>query len=190
MLKATMLALVMVSGLISGGSLAAQTSASASSSAGDAQPGAKAADVASPQAIIDAAYDSISGPATQERDWNRLRSLFLPGAHFIQSAPDAAGKYTTNILSMDEFVAAATPYFKEHDFFERELWSHEDRYANIIQRFSTYASAHTKGGEPFARGVNSFQLLYKDGRWWIVTIFWQEEDHEYPIPAKLLPGKR
>jgi hypothetical protein len=190
MFKATVLALVIVSGLISGGSLPAQTSAPASSAAPDAQPNAKPADVASPQAIIDAAYDSISGPATQERDWNRLRSLFLPGAHLIQSAPDTAGKYTTSVLSMDEFVGAATPYFKEHDFFERELWSHEDRYANIIQRFSTYASAHTKGGEPFARGVNSFQLLYKDGRWWIVTIFWQEEDHEYPIPARFLPGKK
>jgi hypothetical protein len=180
MLKAAALALVIVSGLICGGAVVAQNSA----------PAAKAADVASPQAIVTAAYDSISGPVTQERDWNRLRSLFLPGAHFIQSAPDADGKYTTNVLSMDEFVAAATPYFKEHDFFERELWGHEDRYANIVQRFSTYASSHTEGGEPFARGVNSFQLLYKDGRWWIVTIFWQEEDHEYPIPAKFLPGKK
>jgi hypothetical protein len=177
MLKAAAVALVIFSGLVSGGVVLEQNSA-------------PAADVASPQAIVTAAYDSISGPATQERDWNRLRSLFLPGAHFIQSTPDADGKYTTNVLSMDEFVAAATPYFKEHDFYERELWEHQDRYANIVQRFSTYASARTKDGEPFARGVNSFQLLYKDGRWWIVTIFWQEEDREYPIPAKFLPGKK
>jgi hypothetical protein len=108
MLKAAAVALVIFSGLVSGGVVLEQNSA-------------PAADVASPQAIVTAAYDSISGPATQERDWNRLRSLFLPGAHFIQSTPDADGKYTTNVLSMDEFVAAATPYFKEHDFYEREL---------------------------------------------------------------------
>jgi hypothetical protein len=188
MLKATVLALVISSGLISGSSLMAQTPTMEPAPA--QQPTAKASDVASPDAIMDAAYDSISGPATQERDWNRLRSLFLPGAHLIQSAPDKDGKYTTTVLSVDDFVAAATPYFKQNDFFEREIWSHSDRYTNIIQRFSTYASSHTKGGEPFARGVNSFQLLYKDGRWWIVTIFWQEEDHDYPIPAKFLPGKK
>jgi hypothetical protein len=188
MLKATVLALVISSGLMSGSSLMAQTAATESAPA--QQPAAKPADVASPDAIMAAAYDSISGPATQERDWSRLRSLFLPGAHLISTAPDASGKYTTTVMSVDEFVAAAAPYFKQNDFFEREIWSHSDRYANIIQRFSTYASSHTKGGEPFARGVNSFQLLYKDGRWWIVTIFWQEEDHDYPIPAMLLPGKK
>lgn len=154
------------------------------------QPAAKPEDVASPKAIIAAAYDSISGPATQARDWDRLRSLFLPGAHLIQSAPDEQGKYTTTVLSMDEFVAAAKPYFEQNDFYEREIAAHADHYANIVQQFSTYESAHTKGGKPFARGVNSFQLLYKDGRWWIVTIFWQEEDHDYPIPAKFLPAKK
>src|ERR1700722_6914521 len=188
MLKATVLALVISSWLISGGSLMAQTAAP--ESAQTQQPAAQSADGAVPDEIMGVAYDSISGPATQERDWNRLRSLFLPGAHLIQSAPDKDGKYTTTVLSVDDFVAAATPYFKQNNFFEREIWSHSDRYANIIQRFSTYASSHAQGGEPFARGVNSFQLLYKDGCWWIVTIFWQEEDHDYPIPAKFLPGKK
>jgi hypothetical protein len=189
MLKAVALGLAIFAVASFGGTLAAQTTA-APAQAEAQQPVVKLADVASPDAIMDAAYDSISGPATQERDWNRLRSLFLPGAHLISTAPDASGKYTTTVMSVDEFVAAAEPYFKQNDFFEREIWSHSDRYANIIQRFSTYASSRAKGGEPFARGVNSFQLLYKDGRWWVVTIFWQEEDHDYPIPAKLLPGKK
>ncbi|MEE8594523.1 MAG: hypothetical protein V3T25_01520, partial [Gemmatimonadota bacterium] len=34
-------------------------------------------DVESIDAIIAALYDVISGPAGQERDWNRFRSLFL-----------------------------------------------------------------------------------------------------------------
>lgn len=154
------------------------------------QPAAKPADVASPKAILAAAYDAISGPATQERDWDRLRSLFLPGARLIQSAPDQDGKYTTTVLSLDDFIADATPYFKQGDFYERESTSHSDRYGNIMQVFSTYESLRAKNGKPFARGINSFQLLYKDNRWWIVTIFWQEEDHDFPIPAKYLPAKK
>ena len=43
-------------------------------------PRANPADVASPDAIIAALYDVISGPAGQPRDWNRFRSLFAPGA--------------------------------------------------------------------------------------------------------------
>jgi len=36
---------------------------------------AKPADIASPDAILAAAYDVISGLAGQERDWDRMRSL-------------------------------------------------------------------------------------------------------------------
>ena len=40
-------------------------------------------DVESIDAIIAAAYDVISGPAGQKRDWNRERSLFYPGARIM-----------------------------------------------------------------------------------------------------------
>jgi len=39
-------------------------------------PAAVPTDVATIDAIIHAAYDVISGPAGQARDWNRERSLF------------------------------------------------------------------------------------------------------------------
>jgi len=46
-------------------------------------PAPKPDDVKSIDAIMHAAYDSISGPAGA-RDWNRFRSLFLPQARFTQ----------------------------------------------------------------------------------------------------------
>jgi len=46
------------------------------------------ADVASIDAIITAAYDSISGPPGK-RDWDRERSLFIPGARLIPTAKNA-----------------------------------------------------------------------------------------------------
>ena len=43
-----------------------------------AQPstGPRASDTTSPDAIIAALYDVISGPAGQARDWDRFRGLF------------------------------------------------------------------------------------------------------------------
>ena len=41
-------------------------------------------DVGSMEAVVKALYDTISGPAGP-RDWDRLRSLFLPGARLIPS---------------------------------------------------------------------------------------------------------
>ena len=56
-----------------------------------APPAAKPADVASPDAILAAAYEVISGPAGQARDWDRFRSLCLPGARLIPTGPKKDG---------------------------------------------------------------------------------------------------
>jgi hypothetical protein len=51
---------------------------------------------------------------------------------------------------------------------------------------NTYFIEALRTDSPFARGINSFQL-YSDGtRWWIVTIFWDAETGNKPIPAKYL----
>jgi hypothetical protein len=40
---------------------------------------------------------------------------------------------------------------------------------------------------PYARGVNSIQLLNDGQRWWIINIYWMQESEENPIPEKYLP---
>ena len=40
--------------------------------------------------------------------------------------------------------------------------------------------------KPFARGINSFQLLNDGSRWWIVTIYWEAEDAGHQLPEKYL----
>ena len=53
-------------------------------------PVAKPEDVKSPEAILNAVYDVISGGKGQARDWNRMRSLFIPGARLIPTIAVAA----------------------------------------------------------------------------------------------------
>ena len=72
-------------------------------------PVAKPADVATPDAIIDAVYASISGPAGQPRDWSRFRSLMIPGARLIPSARRTPGATTPVVWSAEEYIAAAGP---------------------------------------------------------------------------------
>jgi hypothetical protein len=149
-------------------------------------PSAKQADVGTPDAIIDAVYASISGPAGQPRDWNRFRSLLIPGARLIPSARRTPGTTTPVVWSAEEYIAAAGAGLERQGFFEREIHRTTDAFGAVLHAFSTYDSKRTPDGEPFARGINSFQL-YSDGtRWWIVTIFWDAEASGKPIPAKYL----
>lgn len=40
--------------------------------------------------------------------------------------------------------------------------------------------------EPFARGINSCQFMNDGDPWWIVSIFWQGESPEFPIPQEYI----
>src|SRR5271170_7118362 len=48
-------------------------------------PKANPEDVKSPEAILNAVYSVISGGKNQPRDWDRMRSLFIPDARLIPS---------------------------------------------------------------------------------------------------------
>jgi len=153
-----------------------------------AAPPAKPADVASPDAILAAVYEVISGPAGQQRDWDRFRSLYLPGARLIPTGPKKEGSgFFARTYTPDEYVARATPYFGKEGFYEKEAARRTECYGNITQVFSTYESRHDPKEPPFARGINSFQLFFDGARWWIVTVFWQAETPENPIPKEFLP---
>jgi hypothetical protein len=161
----------------------------AASKEAPAPPAAKPADVASPEAILAACYDVISGPAGQARDWDRLRSLFLPGARLIPTGPKKeGGGYAARVCTPEEYIARTTPIFEKQGFYEKQAAQRMERYGNIVQIFSTYESRHDPKEAPFARGINSFQLFFDGTRWWVVTVFWQAETAENPIPAEFLPA--
>jgi hypothetical protein len=159
--------------------------------AANAVAAANPADVVSPDAIIAAAYDVISGAAGQKRDWNRMRSLFHSSARLIRTAPKKEAGMAATSFSVQEYIDRASTYFEKNGFTEKEIARRTEQWGNILQAFSTYESRHdAKDPTPFARGINSFQLFFDGTRWWILTIYWQEERPENPLPAEFLPRAR
>ena len=150
-------------------------------------PAANPADVASIDAIINAAYDSISAPAGERRDWNRMRSLFIAGARLIPIDDSPDGKIAPNVIDIDGYIARSGEYLEKNGFFEKEVARRTEQFGHIAHAFSTYESRHRADDpKPFMRGINSIQLMYDGKRWWIVTIYWQHESARDPIPEKYL----
>lgn len=149
------------------------------------------ADVSTLDGIMKAVYDVISGDVGKERDWARFRTLFHENARLIPTGKNAqTGVIAARVLSPEEYIARANPMLVKDGFFEREIARRVEQYGNIVHVFSTYESKHKLDDKtPFARGINSFQL-YNDGkRWWVVTIFWQSETPDNPIPKKYLRSR-
>lgn len=152
-----------------------------------APPTANPADVASLDSIIAAVYDVISGPAGKKRDWDRMRSLFLPGARLVPTGARPGGAYGSRVLTVDEYIERSSGFFEKEGFYERESARVTEQFGQIAHAFSTYESRHAPDdAKPFQRGINSIQLMNDGKRWWIVTIFWQGEDEKTPLPEKYL----
>lgn len=156
-------------------------------------PAAKPEDVKSPEAILNAVYSVISGGKGQARDWDRMRSLFVPDARLIpavaaSAANGGAAHSDVIMLTVDGYIERSGARLTSDGFFERSIHNEMEQFGNIVQVWSTYESRHSpEDAKPFARGINSFQLLKDGDRYWVVNIFWDSESPAKPIPAKYLP---
>jgi hypothetical protein len=151
-------------------------------------PKAKPEDVKSPEAIVAAVYNVISGGKGEQRDWDRMRSLFVPDARLIPSITGKDGHNDAVFLTVDGYIARSSGRMTSDGFFEHSIHNEMEQFGNIVQVWSTYESRHDSTDEkPFARGINSFQLLKDGDRYWVVNIFWDSESPTKPIPAKYLP---
>ena len=142
-------------------------------------PAVKAADTDSIDSVIKAVYEVISGPAGTPRDWVRFKALFADGARLIPVR--AAGPA---VSTPDEYAERAKPIFEKAGFYETELARKLETFGNMAHAFSTYESRHAPSEKPFARGINSFQLVKVGDTWKVMTILWDSERPDNPIPEK------
>lgn len=150
----------------------------------------QSADVENIDAIIAALYNVISGPAGEARNWNRMRSLFLPEAKMVATGVRPNGEIVKRIMTVEDYITQSGPLLEKNGFFEKEIQRKQEVYGHIAHCFSTYESRKTANdAQPFMRGINSIQLYHDGKRWWILSVFWQSENKDLPLPKEYLPQK-
>ncbi len=159
----------------------------ATGAATSSAPAADPADVGSMDAIICALYASISGPKGQPRDFARLRSIVAPEVRFVPTgrAGDGSARYTSR--NIDEFIEASGPGLMANGFYEAEIGRTSTSFGSVWHVMSAYDSRRTlEDPKPFQRGVNSIQLFNRGDRWYVLSVMWDVERPDLPIPAELL----
>ena len=143
-------------------------------------------EVATVDAIIKTLYEVISGPAGQRRNWNKFRSLFRPEARLNSIGKGVDGKAKLTTMTQEDYIRNVGPIFDEKGFFEKEIGRSAEKYGNMVHVFSAYETRFVVDGKVEVRGINSIQLVQKDGRFWILNIMWNPETPDNPIPEKYL----
>ena len=144
-----------------------------------AAPAPTKADLAGIDAAIRGVYEVISGPPGQKRDFDRMRSLFAPGATM-----KAIGPKGLHGGSVEDYIARDKDILERDGFTERELGRRLQLWGGLATAWSSY-DGRTADGSFHERGINSFELVKIDGKWLIASILWQEETPDNPLPRDL-----
>ena len=140
----------------------------------------KSADTSTPEGIIGALYEVISGPRHAQRDWQRFRNLFARDARLIRIDRNRQGAERIITMTPGDYIGGTGAWLVENGFFEKELSRKAETIGSVYHVFSAYesrvpppAGRDRKG--IVARGTNSSQLINDGSRWWIVSLAWANE---------------
>ncbi|MFT5266278.1 MAG: hypothetical protein ACI8YQ_005042 [Polaribacter sp.] len=121
-----------------------------------------AEDVKSVDAIINAYYDVVSGSSSEP--WEFERDKYIHSKNAVITRLDENGKAESHTLEAEYIPIGLS--LKE-DFYEKELKRLVSQYGNIAQVWSAFEIRTDPEKESNIRGLNSIQLHYENGRWWI-----------------------
>tara|TARA_R110000824_G_scaffold23938_1_gene84777 strand:+ start:2119 stop:2655 length:537 start_codon:yes stop_codon:yes gene_type:complete len=145
--------------------------------------------------VMEALYDCISGPPGGQ-DWERDREIYHPRA-LITRTRIVDGAPVAFTFSYDEFVEATIPILAGRSFYEIEIGRKTDIFGQIAHVFSTYEARETPDHPEIQfRGVNMVHLWndgfgddgQPNGRWWIMSIIWDNEREGLNLPGQWLAG--
>ncbi len=138
------------------------------------------------ESTMQAILDVISGAAGKTIDRARFRHLFRGDVPLHIRTKGQDGALLIRESSVEQYIQQIMPRIEAQDFFETVGSLTIDQYGDIAQVFMLYEARRAPDAAPFDRGINSFQLMYDQGRWWIVSLIWQAESSGVPIPEKYL----
>ncbi len=141
-----------------------------------------AKDVKSIDSIIKAYYDVFSG--SKDDPWQFERDKYLHAPDAMITRIDEDGIATSHSLEAEYVTVLSVP---REDFYEIELHRIVNTYGNLAQIWSTFEIRTNPKVPSSLRGVNSIELYFSEGRWWIASWMTQMEN-ENKLPPKYLGG--
>lgn len=142
-----------------------------------------AKDVISTGTIIDAYYDVISGSSNDP--WQFERDKYIHAENAVITKLDENGKAESHSLEAEYIPLLSSP---KEDFYEKELKRKVSQFGNIAQVWSAFEVRTDPKVASTTRGLNSIQLHYENGRWWIDSWTCEMESAKNSLVTDFLKG--
>jgi hypothetical protein len=140
-----------------------------------------------PESLVRGLYTSVTFEPGTLPDWNYVRNFFIPEAVFgVRKS-----RTLMDVLDLEGFVDWWLEDIEKHKLKERGLEESVEKmritvYGNIAHCFVVYkVRLLTPADAPGQLGLDSFNLMKKDDRWWIVSITNDIITSQKPLPEDL-----
>ncbi|WP_333819804.1 hypothetical protein [Ohtaekwangia sp.] len=128
-------------------------------------------------------YQTLSFTDGTWENAEQLLEVFLPEGKLISNAEQSPQVWTPEQYIQTSRANLSKRHIRSVE--EKELHSKTDLFGKIAQRFSTYqVRFNIDGKEVIRKGINAIQLIWKDGKWMIVSIIWDRESDTLKIPVQ------
>jgi hypothetical protein len=137
-----------------------------------------------PESLVRGLFEAITFEPGTLPDWDYVRSFFIPEAVF------AVRKSRTfrEVLDLDGYVEWWLQDIEKYDIKEKGFQESIEKikmtvYRGIAQCFIVYKAKFMKpADDPGHRGLESYGLMKKEGRWWIVSVTHDVITLQNPLP--------
>jgi hypothetical protein len=148
---------------------------------------AKVPDERSIDTLLTRLYEVISFEVGGQPDWSAMRALFSLHARITHVTPEGI-----DYMNFDDFREMASGLLASGvftSFWEYEVARSVRRFGAIAHVLSAYESKENRSAElPFARGINSLQLIREPDGWKVLSLLWDEERDDNPLALNELFG--
>jgi len=135
------------------------------------------------EAVVHELYDMVTFPAGTTPDWDAFRALFLPESVVVlRSSREATSVFTLEGFVEDWLRFIDGSNINETGFTEKIIRTHSTEFGDIAHVWVLYEAEIPGRGRPPQPGVDSFQLVRRDGEWKIASI-----TNEIPTPDRPIP---
>lgn len=114
--------------------------------------------------------------------------LFTPTARFVSVNPKAPEGRQVRSTNVEQFIRGIGPLYARDGFEEYALGTEVNEFNGIASVFQAFYCKNLIGTYE-NRGVNSYQLVFADDRWWITYCSFSNETEDSKLPAELLYKK-
>ncbi len=121
----------------------------------------------SPTALVDASYDCISFEPGAEPQWDKFRSLFLPEAVLALRVFPEDDAIT--VMDFDSYMEKQIRDGMKEEGYTEEIVDRSEVTFGDIAECRVLFTMQFGDSEPFT-AIDIFQLVRRDGRWWIASI--------------------